>query len=96
MKRINCYAKGRRLEYKTKKELECAGFFVVRQAKSAFPDIIAFRPGIIIAAECKCNGRLAKREIHNLRQIRKKGAVPYLAHPVRDGRRVKIKFKEIF
>lgn len=41
---INRYSKGRNFEYAVIKWLEEQRFFVVRQAKSAFPDIIAIPP----------------------------------------------------
>jgi len=95
------YLKGRRFEYKVIKELRSYGFFVVRQAKSAFPDIVAVqkpaknKPHIVVI-ECKTTGRLSKKEKRALRNFRAIDIKPYLAYPVRDGRHVLVKLKEIF
>ena len=95
-RRIKTFAKGRRFEYKTRDELKKAGFYVIRQAKSAFPDLVAIGIQGTIVVECKVGGRLSKEEKNKLREFRKLGVKTYLAHPVRDGRRVLVKFKEAF
>ena len=92
----NPYGKGRRFEYKTRDELKKAGFYVVRQAKSAFPDLFAFNQRGLIVVECKVGGRLTRTEKNKLREFRKLNCKTYLAHPVREGRHVKVKFKEEF
>lgn len=58
------YEKGRNFEYRVKKYLIENGFFVVRAAKSSFPDILAVRKstGKKICVECKVNGYLTEQE----------------------------------
>jgi len=38
-----------------RKELEKKGYFVARQARSAFPDLIAVKDGRVVFVECKVN-----------------------------------------
>jgi len=52
------YAKGRKFEYKVRNFFEKKGFYVVRSAKSSFPDLIVIAPkdffqGEAIFIECK-------------------------------------------
>jgi Holliday junction resolvase len=55
--------KGIEFERAVRKKLEERGWFVVRQACSAFPDLIAFSPGgFPVAIECKYNGYLSPEE----------------------------------
>ncbi len=58
----NPYARGRRFEYRTRDYLRKLGWFVVRQPRSAFPDLIALRDGSIILVECKVDGYLPSTE----------------------------------
>jgi len=75
---MKAYAKGRRFEYEVRDDLK-SGFFIVRQAKSAFPDLIGIRKltGKKICIECKVNGRLSKKEKNKLIEI----WVRYDIHP---------------
>jgi len=82
------YLRGRNFEYRVKKDLKKNGFLVFRQAKSAFPDLIAVRKctGKKICVECKVNGYITKEEKDNLLKI----WVEYDIHPF-TARRVKRK-----
>lgn len=65
------YAKGRRFEHKVRDLFESQGYFVARQAKSSFPDLIALKPQEVVFIECKAGGSLPKNDrikIQNLRQ----------------------------
>ena len=68
---ITNYKRGVHFEYRVIKYLRENGFFVVRQAKSSFPDIIAVRKstGKKICIECKVNGYLSKEEKEGLIKI---------------------------
>ena len=70
----NTRAKGAAFERKVKKDLEDKGWFVVRQAASAFPDLIAFPPmkegEPITFMEIKWNlGTITDEEIEKLVEI---------------------------
>lgn len=68
----NPYARGRRFEYRTKDYLKKLGWFVVRQPKSTFPDIIALRDGSILVIECKVDGYIpSTKRRHIVRLARK-------------------------
>lgn len=56
------YYKGRTFEYEVKHHLEEMGYFVVRAARSAFPDLVAVRQGRPLLVECKYNGYLSWNE----------------------------------
>jgi len=56
------YARGRRFEYRTRDYLRKLGWFVVRQPRSAFPDLVAIRDGSIILVECKVDGYMPSTE----------------------------------
>ena len=58
---MNRYGAGRRLEWKVRKRLEGAGWFVIRSAGSKGPcDLVAFqRDRVLFVRQCK-RGRLAK------------------------------------
>jgi len=78
------YIKGYRFEMRVKKDLERAGFYVIRQGKSRFPDLICFPPngiGKTTVVECKCSkdsfrGDDATRLVETAHKI---GALPVLA-----------------
>lgn len=63
------YVKGRAFEYRVRDYLKKKGFFVVRQARSAFPDLIALKKSRVVFVECKVDGRLSKREREELLAI---------------------------
>jgi len=65
------YRKGYRFEKEVQKWFEERGFFVVRQGKSRFPDLIAIpsvstREEQPIFVECKYNRKPSKKEISTL------------------------------
>lgn len=66
------YQKGARFEREVRKFLEEHGFFVVRQAKSSFPDLIAVSHSGAWALECKYNNYATLRERRMLRELKKK------------------------
>ena len=74
------YLKGRRLEYKVKNLLKVKGCFVIRQASSHFPDIMAvlpneleIEPSVVLAIECKSGtAKISKREREELEALSKK------------------------
>lgn len=67
----NTRAKGARLEYRVRDTLKRGGLFVVRQASSAFPDLIAVGIGEVYAIECKWNNNATKTEKETLLKISK-------------------------
>ena len=88
------YIKGRRLEYQVRDLLRKTGDFVVRQAKSSFPDLIVIRKctGKKFAVECKWNGYLTQDEKIKLFEL----WVKYDLHPILAYKKKgKIKFKDI-
>jgi len=73
----NPYRRGRRFEYRTRNYLRKLGWFVIRQARSSFPDLIALRDGSILLVECKVNGYMPSAERRHIvslarRQVRGK------------------------
>lgn len=54
--------KGTSFEHKVKGELEKLGYFVVRSARSAFPDLVGVRQGKTMLGKCKYNGHLSWNE----------------------------------
>jgi len=90
---MNPYKKGYRFERRVIEKLESEGYWVVRQAKSSFPDLVAFKGGETLLVECKVDrGYFTKREREELVELaRRIGAKPILAY--RNGR--KIEFEEI-
>jgi len=75
------YQRGRRFEYKTQNYLRKEGWYVIRQPRSMFPDLIAFRNGTILLVECKVNGYIAPAERRKIRKLasRELGGKPILA-----------------
>ncbi len=63
----NPKAKGIAFEREVKKDLLAKGMFVVRQAASFFPDLVAIsRDGNVTFVECKLHGQITKAEQHKL------------------------------
>jgi len=90
---LTSYQKGRNFEYRVKKDLE-KNSFVVRQAASAFPDLIAVREcsGKKICVECRVNGRISKTERMELIRL----WVKYDIHPfVARREKKKIKYYDV-
>ncbi|HDM77479.1 MAG TPA: hypothetical protein ENG51_13580 [Deltaproteobacteria bacterium] len=68
------YRKGYRFEKTVQKWFEEQGFFVIRQGKSRFPDLIAIPPAGAVAVyprfiECKYNKMPRKDEIERMREL---------------------------
>ena len=78
---MSSYRKGRRFEWRVRDYLERKGWFVARQTRSSFPDLIAIKNGKILLIECKVDPRnFSKREREDLISLAKKlKAKPYLA-----------------
>ncbi|MHA1408865.1 MAG: hypothetical protein ACTSQY_00855 [Candidatus Odinarchaeia archaeon] len=100
------YIKGRRFEGRVKKFLEEKGWFVVRQYKSRFPDLIAVRQfkdstdmslhTVAIVVECKWNKHLSKEEQEKLLELEYEfGFIPFRAYLRKEGRKSKIVLERI-
>lgn len=84
----NTRAKGSKFEHLTRRHLEAMGWFVVRQASSAFPDLIAvkktYKGRKIIFVECKYNGYLSLGEKGKLLKLcNKTNCSPMLSYCLR-------------
>lgn len=91
---MTSYEKGRRLEWEVRDVLEASGDFVVRQAKSSFPDLIVVRKstGKKICIECKWNKYLTPKEKLKLIELWVKYELhPFLAYK----KNRKLKFKDL-
>lgn len=61
------YQRGYRFECKIRRELQDAGYFVLRSAKSGTPiDLVALRKGQVYFIQCKRDGYLAPEEWNSL------------------------------
>ncbi len=58
----NPYSRGTRFEYRTREYLRGFGWFVIRQPRSAFPDLVALKNGVILFVECKLHGYMPSAE----------------------------------
>jgi len=78
---FNPYQRGRRFEYRTRDYLRKQGWYVIRQPRSMFPDLIAFRDGTMLLVECKVHGYIAPAERRKIRKLvnRRLGGKPILA-----------------
>jgi len=86
------YNKGRKFEYRVKRKLEGMGYFVIRQPKSAFPDLIAIKRNEVLAVECKYNNRLSSYELFKLLELKRAyGMTPVLAHKNKREREIKLR-----
>ena len=61
-RKCNPYRRGRMFEYRTRDYLRGFGWFVIRQPRSAFPDLVALKNGTILLIECKLHGYLPSAE----------------------------------
>lgn len=87
---MSSYRKGRRFEYKVRDHFQKSGFFVARQARSSFPDLICLKDGAIVLVECKVDGYLSPDDRNRLCKLAKKTkGVPMLAW--REGRKIQLK-----
>lgn len=67
------YNRGRAFEYEVKKELERAGYFVIRSAGSHSPiDLVAISLGELWLIQCKTNAIISKEEENKLLELKKK------------------------
>jgi len=82
------YKRGYHFERRVLKILEGLGYWVARQAKSSFPDLIAIKRDKILLVECKVDRRsLSRRERELMLSLAEKlSAIPLLAY--REKRRV--------
>jgi len=84
------YVRGRVFEYRVRDYLDRKGFFVVRQARSAFPDIVALKKGRILLVECRVKGNLSPRERQELLLLTQRlGGQAYVA--LRKGRQLRFR-----
>jgi len=85
------YMKGYNFERRVRKWFEEHGYFVARQCRSAFPDLIVIGTEDVKFVECKVNLKnLTKRERYRLIELAAKyNATPMVAH--REGRKIKFK-----
>ena len=86
------YKKGYRFEREVAEWFEKQGFFVIRQGKSRFPDLIAIPPkdaGLFTVRfiECKYNKRPSREELLKLKELEKKYSVWCLVAIKRKGQR---------
>ena len=63
------YYKGRRFEYKVKRDLEKKGYLVFRLAGSKPIDLIALKRGEIVFVECKTHKNISAGELDKLREM---------------------------
>jgi Holliday junction resolvase len=59
---VSAYRRGRCFEYRVQRFFRRNGWFVVRQPRSAFPDLIAVRSGVVLLIECRMDGSLSRKE----------------------------------
>ncbi|MEM3506457.1 MAG: hypothetical protein QXT31_02230 [Candidatus Bathyarchaeia archaeon] len=91
----HAYRKGRRFEYRVKDFLERQGFFVLRQAKSSFPDLFAIKlkrskDYEIRLVECRIDGSISIEEKVKLCDLAKRiKAKPFIA--TKSGRKLVLK-----
>jgi len=81
--KAGCRAKGARFERLVKHRLEAEGWFVVRQAASAFPDLIAIKKNEACFIECKTNKYISSKEKSALKKLSYFG-LPYIAYPIKE------------
>ena len=89
------YEKGRRFEYRVKRELERQGYVVFRCAGSKPVDLIAMkRGGPNLIVECKLNGKFSRDDLWKLFFLAEDaGAVPMIAW--KEGRLIRLKRLDI-
>lgn len=81
------YKKGRRFEYKVKKELEEQGYYVIRSAGSrGVFDLIAIKWDEVLGIQCKL-GKVSEKEIKEMFEVGSKyGIIPVIV--TKDGTKV--------
>jgi len=80
------------MEYKVRDILKTKGYFVVRQAKSTFPDLVALKGNEIVFIECKVNKYLSRKEKEKIKEIKEKVKCKFLVAYNDKG---KVKFYEV-
>ena len=67
---VKRYVKGANFERQVKKDLEAAGYFVVRSAGSKGKiDLVAMRTNDVRLIQCKTNGVISKTDRRHLREM---------------------------
>jgi Holliday junction resolvase len=88
--------KGKRLEYEFRDYLRKAGWFVVHQPVSRFPDIVAFKKGRGIAVEIKVAKKVSRKEQRQLLQLKRKFEfMPMRGFAVKENGRKMLMFEEL-
>ena len=84
----NPKGKGIRFEREVRNKLRAINWFCVRQAASAFPDLVAVRPLIRVPLfiECKCGKYISKAERKKLTDLEMFGDAA-IAYPIKEGRK---------
>lgn len=83
----NRYAMGRRFEYKVRDLLKQFNYYLIRSAKSAFPDLVAIGLNNTMLVECKKGKYISSKERRAMLSLYEKYCVlPVLAFP--EGREV--------
>jgi len=84
------YRRGYSFERRVRAHLEKDGWFVVRQGKSAFPDLICLKKGKAMLVECKVDGYLRPEERRRLLEVSiKTGAESVIAS--REGKKIALR-----
>jgi Holliday junction resolvase len=69
VRKTHPYKRGYAFERRVRLRLEKEGWFVVRQGKSAFPDLVCLKKGAIMFVECKVDGYLNPSDRKRLAEI---------------------------
>ena len=87
VRKTHPYRRGYTFERRVRAHLEKDGWFVVRQGKSAFPDLICLKKGKVMLVECKVDGYLRPEERRKLSETSTKtGAESVIAS--REGKKI--------
>jgi len=91
--KTSAYERGRRFEYRVRRQLKEEGYFVVRSAKSGTVcDLVALKKGEILLIQCKLNKKISKKEREELAKLAEQvGGKALLAY----SERRKLKFEEV-
>ena len=88
---------GRRFEYKIRDYLKKDGYFVIRSAKSSFPDLTAIRKGEAIRfIECKKNKYLNEEDRKKIKNFKKKTGMDVdVAYPKKEMEEIRIIIEKV-